>query len=110
MFSSNAAQLKGKLDSFKSELKETNAAIFTLQEVHFENKGKFKINDFEIFEAIRKKAKGGTVIGVNKNLKPFLIQEYSDDFELLVVEVKAANKVIRIMSGYEPQENWPTTT
>ena len=105
MFSSNAAQLKGKLDSFKSELKETNAAIFTLQEVHFENKGKFKINNFEIFEAIRKKAKDGTA-----NIKRFLIQEYSDDFELLAVEVKAANKVIHIMSGYEPQENWPTAT
>ena len=38
-------------------------------------------------------------------MEPVLINEYSDDFELLVVEMKIANKDIRIMSGYGPQEN-----
>ena len=38
------------------------------------------------------------MIGVHKGLKPFLIEEYSSDFELLVVEVKVANKEIRIIS------------
>ena len=46
-------------------------------------------------------------IGVHKGLKPFLIQEYSDEFELLVVEVKVSNKDIRIITGYGPQESWP---
>ena len=107
MFSSNAAQLKGKLDSLKNGIKETNAAIFTVQETHYANKGQFRINNFEIFEAIRKKAKGGTAIGAHKALKPVLINEYSDEFELIVVEVKAANKEIRVMTGYGPQESWP---
>ena len=86
IFSTNAAQLKGKMNSFKIALKDTNAAIFTLQETHFEHKGRFKIEHFEIFEAIRHKEKGGSAIGANKALKPCLIKEYSDDFELLVVE------------------------
>ena len=107
IFSANTAQLKGKLDSFKNEIKEVNAAIFTLQEVHFERKGKFQLDNYEIFESIRKKAKGGTAIGVHKALEPFLIQEYSEEFELLVVEVKIGNKEVRIISGYGPQENWP---
>ena len=57
-------------------------------------------------EAIRKKKKGGTLIGVHKSLDPILIEEYAEDFEFLVVEVRIANKDIRIMSGYGPQENW----
>ena len=36
-----------------------------------------------------------------------LIKEYSDQFELIVVEINAANRDIRIMSGYGPQKNWP---
>ena len=43
-------------------------------------------------------------------MKPILIQEYSDEFELLVVEIRAGNKDIRIISGYGPQENWPAAS
>ena len=105
--STNAAQLKGKLNSFKSELKYSNVGLFTLQETHYATKGKVKIEGFEIFEAIRKKVKGGTMIGAHKGLKPVLITEYNEEFELLVIEIKIANKEIRIMSGYGPQETWP---
>ena len=65
-----------------------------------------KLTDFEIFEAIRSKVKGGTAIAVHKSLKPMLIEEYSDEFELLVVEIKLGNKEVRVISGYGPQENW----
>ena len=67
----------------------------------------FKIDGYDIFESIRNKVKGGTAIGIKADLKPVLIEEYSDQFELLVVEIKAGNRDIRIMSGYGPQENWP---
>ena len=62
---------------------------------------------YEIFEAIRNKKDGGTLIGVQKGLNPVLIKEYSDTFELLVVEISVANRDIRIISGYGPQESWP---
>ena len=42
MRSINSAQLKGKLTSFKSELKLSNAAIFTVQESHYELRVKFR--------------------------------------------------------------------
>ena len=73
MMSTNAAQLKGKLNSFKNEIIASDVAIFTVQETHFTSKGKVKIENFETFEAIRKKEKGGTIIGVHKALKPVLI-------------------------------------
>jgi exonuclease III len=60
---------------------------------------------FVIFEAIRSKKGGGTAKAINENLKPKRIEEYSDDFELLVVEFDTREKNIRIISGYGPQEN-----
>ena len=75
---------------------------------HFCTKGKVFIDDFEVFEAIRKgKEKGGTMIGVHTALRPVLIEEYNDPFELLVVQINVANRSIRVISGYGPQENWP---
>ena len=107
IFSNNAASLKSKLKSFKHELKQTDAGLFTIQETHFPSKGKVEIENYEIFKAIRKtKEKGGTMIGAHKALKPVLIMEYNETFELLVIEINVANKDIRIISGYGPQENW----
>ena len=106
MFSTNAAGLKCRLESFKDEIRKSNAAIFTIQESHFRKKGKLKINNYEIFEAIRKKQKGVLMIGVHKSFNPMLINEYSEDFELLSVEFKVRNKEVRVISGYGPQESW----
>ena len=106
IFSTNSAGLKSKADSLKNEVNTLKAAIFTIQETHFKKKGKFKMPNYEIFEAIRSKTNGGTMIGAHKALKPMLVSEYSEDFELLVVEIQVRNKEIRVISGYGPQESW----
>ena len=99
--------MKSKINSFKSELKRSGAGLFTLQETHYSTKGKVVIEDFEVFEAIRKgKEKGGTMIGAHKALNPVLINELNDPFEMLVIEITVANKDIRVISGYGPQESW----
>ena len=107
LFSTNGAGvMKGKQNSLKCEVTNTKSNVVTVQEMHSTQKGKFHIPDFVSFEAIRKKKCGGTLVAVHKNLKPKLIEEYSEDFELLVVEIETDDKSIRIMSGYGPQENW----
>ena len=107
IFSTNAAGLKAKLKYLKSELVRTNSALFTLQETHMPKKGKVLIEDFEIFETIRTgKIKGGTMIGAHKGLKPVLISDLNDPFEVLVIEIELGNKEIRVISGYGPQESW----
>ena len=63
-------------------------------------KGKLQINDMQIYESIRKK-EHGTMMGVHVSLKPMLISEYSDKFEMLVVEIKISNNI----TAYGPQEN-----
>ena len=55
MFSANAEGLKPKTNSLKNELKVLNVAIFTIQETHHTKKGVFKMEEYEIFETIRKK-------------------------------------------------------
>ena len=105
MFSNNVAGLKSRVEMLKNEIIDGNISVFTLQETHFSKKGKVKIEGFHLFEAIRKKKDGGTLVGVRKDLNPMLVKEYSDTFELIVVEVALDNKEIRIISGYGPQEN-----
>ena len=107
IFSANAAGLKYKCDSLKSVVKSVNAAVFTVQETHFVKKGKFQMENYEIFEAIRTKWNGGTLIGAHKSIKPVLISEYCDEFELLTIEVCVGKRQIRIITGYGPQETWP---
>ena len=108
IFSANCAGCENKIQSLVNNVNHIGAGIFTLQETHFKRKGRLnsKFCEFQMFEAIRKKQKGGSLIGVHKNLDPILIEEYSEDFELLVVEAKLGNKDVRIISGYGPQENW----
>ena len=64
------------------------------------------MEDFEIYEVIRKnKEKGGTILGIHKSLEPVLIEEYEDTFELLVAEINVKNLKLRIITGYGRQEN-----
>ena len=107
MFTANAAGLKLKVHSLRQELKHVEAGMFTIQESHFKKKGTISIEEWELFEAIRNKPGGGTIIGVKKQFDPMLIEEYSGEIELLVVEAKISDKRVRILSGYGPQESWP---
>ena len=108
IFTTNAAGIKNKIHSLKNELNHLGCGIFTLQESHLKKKGKITIDGWELFEAMRKKEFGGTMIRVNKALDPVLIEEYCDEFELLVVEANIGDKDVRIISGYGPQETWKT--
>ena len=106
MLTTNAADLRLKSKSLKNIITHFKSAIFSVQETHFKRKGRFLVDNFAIFEAIRNKEGGGSMLGVHVALQPLLISEYSDTFELIIVEIKAGNKNIRVMTGYGPQESW----
>ena len=60
IFSANADGLRGKTQNLKYQVNDLNAKVFTVQETKYRTKGKLKMNEFEIYEAIRKrKRKGG---------------------------------------------------
>ena len=94
IYSCNAAGLHGKIASLKSEIVNNNVAVFSIQETHFSKEGKININGYETFEAIRKKDKGGTVLGIHHSLSPILIKKYENEFGLICVEVMVAKKEI----------------
>ena len=108
IYSTNGAGVVGgKIKSLKSAVKQTNANLVTIQETHSKRKGRIQIEDHIVFEAIRKAKGGGTLISGHKDLNPKLIEQYEDDFELLVIEIELKQKQVRVISGYGPQENWP---
>ena len=89
VFSANAAGIiGGKFHSLKNEVSVTNANIVTVQETPCRRKGKIQLENFISFEAIRKTKGGGTLIAIHKDLKPKLVEEYSEEFELLSVNIK----------------------
>ena len=107
MFSTNAAGLvKGKIASLISEVNATASNIVTIQETHCTRKGRISMpSDFVVFDSIRKTKYGGTLCAIKQYLKPKLIEEYCEPFELLVVEIETEKKGIRIITGCGPQEN-----
>ena len=104
MFSNNCNGANLKVESLKYEIGRTSSTLFTLQETHFSKKGRIKMEDFVIFEAIRIK-EHGTMLGAHVMLQPILISEYNEEFEMLVVQVKVEGREIRVITGYGPQEN-----
>ena len=93
IFSTNAASvINGKVESLKSEVICTQSNIVTIQETHCKKKGKIKIPNFVVFEAIRSMKGGGTLIAAHEDLNPKLVAEHSTEFEMLVVQVETKEK------------------
>ena len=99
--------MKHKEEDLKNKVRYFSRGIVAIPETHFKSKGKFKLQDYQIFESIRKnKDNGGSMHGIHVALHPVLVSEYCEHFELIVAEIEVANKNIRVITGYRPQENW----
>ena len=64
LFATNGAGVKNsKVESLNAQVRSTKANIIMVQETHSTEKGKIKMDkEFVIFEAIRKKKGGGTLM------------------------------------------------
>ena len=80
--------------------------ILTLQETKVKVQGRIKIENHIVFERVRenKDGGGGILTSVNKKLNPEWVSEGVEGVEVLSVNIKTANKVIRVVNGYGPQE------
>ena len=58
-----------------------------------------------VFEAIRKRKRGGTLLAVHEDLNPNLLKNIVMSFEILVVQIITEENNIGIKSGCAPQEN-----
>ena len=102
----NAAGLRPKMLTFKKVIKDLNPSVFSVQETKMKDEGKIKIDDYTIFEKIRKKKEngGGIAIGCKEILKPVWVREGSE-VEALSIELFLKKFKIRFSTGYGFQEN-----
>ena len=103
----NAAGLINKKESFLQNISLFNPGVFFIQESKARIKNKIALNDYTIFEVIRKNLGGGGLLtAVHKSLKPVSINT-DDEEELLVVEANIYETKVRFINGYGPQEKAP---
>ena len=94
------------MESFLKLIEHFNPSIISIQETHHKRKGKLRLTNYTVFESIRNKKGGGTLLAIKNELSPKLINDYSEDTELVVVQIKTNKADLRIISGHGPQENW----
>ena len=82
----NSAGLGSKMTTFKKVLHELEPTVFFVQETKFRNYGKLKVENYVIYELLRKNSGsgGGIAIGVIKELNPALVKEGNDDIDDIV--------------------------
>ena len=100
----NANGISSKKDSVFQIISQLNPSVLCMQETKVNRKGVLKIQDYEIFENIRSKNNGGSLLtAVHSNLEPVLISE-NDESEILVIQAKIGNYDCRFINAYGPQE------
>ena len=101
----NAAGLRPKLLTFKKVVEELKPSVFLLEETKYRDEGKFKLNDYIIFEKVRENRNGGGLaLGCIKELNPVWVRD-GGDVEALSVEIFVRKLKIRCCVAYGVQEN-----
>ena len=103
----NCAGLRPKILTFKKVLNELNPSVFFLEETKYKDTGKIKLENYIIFERVRKTkvSGGGVALGCKKELKPVWVREGQDLVETLSVDIFVKQMKIRCCVGYGCQEN-----
>ena len=101
---SNSAGLLNKVDSLKRNIKNFLPGAIFIQESKAKRKNKIKLDDYVIFEKLRKESGGGGLLtAVHRNLDPVSVGDGNEDDEVLVVEANLQSKKVRLMNAYGPQ-------
>ena len=103
----NSAGLRSKMSTFKKVVAELKPSVFLIEETKFKDEGKFKMENYIIFELVRKSRDGGggLALGCEKDLHPVWVKEGDDETEALSVEISLQKMKIRCCVAYGCQEN-----
>ena len=99
--------MRPKLLTFKKVLEDLKPSVFFLEETKFKDTGKLKLEEYLVFEKVRKNkvAGGGVALGCIRELKPAWVREGEDPVEAISVEIFVKQMKIRCCVGYGFQEN-----
>ena len=101
----NSAGLRSKLPTFKKVLSDLKPSVFFVQETKFKTEGKLKLDNYVIFELIRRnKEGGGLALGCEKSLKPAWVREGDEDVEAISVDIFVEGVKIRYCAANGCQE------
>ena len=101
----NAGGLQSKLLTLKKVLVELQPAVIFIEETKYRSEGKFKLENYEIFELTRKNREGGGLaLGCLKNLNPVWVRDGDENVEALSIELYVNKLKIRCCVAYGPQE------
>ena len=105
----NLAGIRSKILTFKKILAELKPSVFFLEETKMKDSGKLKLDNYMIFELVRKSRDGGggLALGCDKALKPAWVREGDDEVEALSVDIYVQSMKIRCCVAYGCQENAP---
>ena len=87
-------------------VKDLQPSVFFIEETKFKEEGKFKIDNFVIFELVRdSKEGGGLALGCAKELNPVLVRKGDEEVEAMSVDISVKSMRIRCVVAYGCQEN-----
>ena len=103
----NAAGLRSKNFTFKRVAAELKPSVFFVEETNFKDEGKLKLENYIIFESVRKSRDGGggLALGCVKELKPSWVREGDENVEALSVEIFVKSMKVRCCAAYGCQES-----
>ena len=101
----NSAGLANKKESFERNLNLFLPGVFFIQETKLRQKNKIKHPNYVTFEYLRENNLGGGLLtAVHRSLNPVSIGNDTEE-EVLVVEATIANRKVRLINAYGPQED-----
>ena len=102
----NAAGLRSTNLTFKKVLNELQPSAFFVEETKLKEAGKIKLDNYIIFEKVRKDGNngGGIAFGCLPELKPVWLREGEDPVEALSVQIFVGKLKIRCCVAYGFQE------
>ena len=103
----NAAGLRPKILTFKKILNELKPSVFFIEETKYKDEGKLKIENYVIFELVRKSRDGGggLALGCLKELNPVWVGDGGNEVEALSIVISVREMNIRCCVAYGCQEN-----
>ena len=105
LLGANSAGLMNKKESFERYLNLFLPGVFFVQETKLRKKNKIKHPNYVTFEYLRENNNGGGLLtAVHKSLNPVSVSTDTEE-EVLVVEATIANKKVRLINAYGPQED-----
>ena len=93
--------------TFKKVLDDLKPSVFFIEETKMKDAGKIKVDDYVVFERLRKNHDngGGVALGCKPELKPTWVREGDGEVEALSVDIFGSKLKLRCCVAYGCQEN-----